>query len=52
MPRIKVTGFIDPDDYGADPEHPTGLTAEGYDRLHEDFLYKMEEVDVTKEDSE
>lgn len=34
MPRIKITGYINTDDLGAseiDLDHPTGLSAEGYD---------------------
>jgi hypothetical protein len=52
MSRVKVTGFIDPDDYGADPDDRTGLTADGYEQLHEDFGYKLQEFDAERVDDD
>lgn len=36
MARLKITGYIETDELDpeyVDPDHPTGLTSEGYDNL-------------------
>jgi hypothetical protein len=41
MARIKVTGYVDTDDLNEDMvdlDHPTGLTAEGFDDLNATLL--------------
>ncbi|MDF2990248.1 MAG: hypothetical protein K0S37_762 [Microbacterium sp.] len=42
--RIKVIGYYTPDDPNHfDPDHPSGLTAEGQDEAHE-RLMSLEEI--------
>lgn len=51
MPRVKVSGYVDADDYGADPDDASGLTAEGFEQLHDEFGYKLEDFTVEREDA-
>ncbi len=47
--RIKVTGYYTPDDESdIDPEHSSGLTAEGFDRVSEMFM-GLEDLDTSLE---
>ncbi|MDF2506286.1 MAG: hypothetical protein K0Q52_145 [Microbacterium sp.] len=47
--RIKVTGYYTPDnDDHLDPDHPSGLTAEGQDEAHEQLM-SLEEIEFEAE---
>lgn len=52
MARVKVTGFIDPDDYGADPDDASGLSEEGFEALQDDIGYKLENCEVERVDDD
>ena len=49
--RIKVVGYYTPDDDSAfDPTHETGVSAEGFDLLSEEFM-GLEDLELTAEES-
>lgn len=48
--RIKVTGYYTPDDDEMfDPDHETGVSVEGWDRLTEEFM-GLEDIELEVED--
>ncbi|HLV43703.1 MAG TPA: hypothetical protein VKY39_02000 [Aggregatilineales bacterium] len=49
--RIKVTGYYTPDDDSAfDPDHETGVSAEMFDRLSEEFM-SLEDLEAEAEEN-